>query len=77
MHIEDCAKNLLYTDNMNEIEEQLIQCPYCGENQTVLIDCSVSRQTYIEDCQVCCQPINFDISIKNGELYVEVKSDNE
>lgn len=63
---------------MNEIEEQLIQCPYCGEGQTVLIDCSIASQQYIEDCQVCCQPINLDISIStNGEISVTAKSENE
>lgn len=63
---------------MNEMEEQQIQCPYCGEMLTVLIDCSVNQQQYIEDCQVCCQPINFDISISSdGSLAVEVKTENE
>ena len=34
-----------------------IQCPYCGEEIEVLVDCSVPRQEYIEDCSVCCRPI--------------------
>ena len=69
---------LNYTWTMNEIEEQTIQCPYCGETLTVLIDCSIPEQQYIEDCQVCCQPINFDILINsNSSLTVKVKTENE
>lgn len=50
-----------------------IQCPYCGEGQTLFIDASVRRQQYIEDCQVCCQPIELDIWVdKEGELQVTV-----
>lgn len=48
---------------MNGLEERAVQCPYCGETITVLIDCSVPHQTYIEDCQVCCHPITFDVLI--------------
>jgi hypothetical protein len=44
----------------------------------VLIDPSDSQQQYIEDCQVCCKPINFLISEStNGELDVQVYSDDE
>lgn len=34
-----------------------IMCPYCGEQIEVVVDASVSRQEYIEDCSVCCRPI--------------------
>ena len=63
---------------MNEIEKQQIQCPYCGETIIVLIDCSVPQQNYIEDCQVCCRPIGFDVAIDHtGELLVVVSHEDE
>jgi hypothetical protein len=34
-----------------------VQCPYCGETLTVRLDLSAGSQSYVEDCQVCCQPI--------------------
>ena len=34
-----------------------VQCPYCGEPIDTLIDLSAGSFRYIEDCQVCCQPI--------------------
>ncbi|MGB5448633.1 MAG: CPXCG motif-containing cysteine-rich protein [Woeseiaceae bacterium] len=63
---------------MRELNEHSIECPYCGENISVLVDPSVHRQDYIEDCQVCCRPINFNIEIEHdGEASIRVASDNE
>ena len=63
---------------MNELEESVIECPYCGESITVLIDTSVDQQNYIEDCQVCCRPINFDVLIQhNGEMRLSVSHEDE
>ena len=39
------------------MEEYFFLCPYCGEEISVLVDLSCPSQTYIEDCEVCCQPI--------------------
>jgi len=56
---------------LNQLTEKSIGCPYCGESIKVLIEPSDIEQQYIEDCQVCCQPINFQISESvNGDLLV-------
>ena len=34
-----------------------VQCPYCGESFETAVDWSAGAFRYIEDCQVCCQPI--------------------
>jgi len=63
---------------LNQLTEKSIGCPYCGESIKVLIEPSDIEQQYIEDCQVCCQPINFQISESvNGDLLVRVYSDDE
>ena len=63
---------------MNQIDINNVQCPYCGEMIEVLIDCSVPHQNYIEDCQVCCRPIIFDVSIEqDGIPYVLVSHEDE
>ena len=63
---------------MNELESRNIQCPYCGELIDILIDCSIENQNYIEDCQVCCRPINLDISVDPvGAIVVLVTHENE
>ena len=50
------------------LSERRVYCPYCGEAITILIDTSAGSQTYVEDCQVCCQPMNIVIEVDNGEL---------
>lgn len=63
---------------MNELIEHEVYCPYCGENIDVLVDGSVPDQRYIEDCQVCCRPIIFDVTVQgDGELFVSVSSEDE
>jgi hypothetical protein len=46
---------------MNGVESVDIGCPYCGETIEILIDCSVHKQSYIEDCEVCCRPIDIGV----------------
>lgn len=42
---------------MDELVSVERPCPYCGEFIELLIDHSVPRQRYTEDCAVCCQPM--------------------
>lgn len=48
--------------------EHFFQCPYCWEEISVLLDPSVSNQSYIEDCEICCNPIEFQVSFEDNEL---------
>jgi hypothetical protein len=49
--------------------ETAVSCPFCGEDFTLVVDCSVDgEQTYIEDCFVCCRPIQFGVDCADGEL---------
>ena len=34
-----------------------VQCPYCGESIDTVMDLSAGSFRHVEDCQVCCQPI--------------------
>ena len=55
-----------------------IGCPYCGETIDVVIDDSVEQQQYIEDCWVCCRPINFEVSVDpDATVHVRCWADNE
>lgn len=47
--------------------EHFFQCPYCWEEISVLLDPSVS-QSYVEDCEVCCNPIDISVEFESGEL---------
>ena len=39
------------------VVEHFSTCPYCGETISFVLDLSVPEQAYIEDCEVCCNPI--------------------
>ena len=44
-------------------------CAYCGEPSTTFIDISGGlTQQYVEDCQVCCQPIQIRFEVAGDRL---------
>lgn len=53
---------------MDEVEK-FFKCPYCLEKISMLLDVSVEApQTYIEDCEVCCQPIQIQFEAHDGKV---------
>ncbi|MFO1434863.1 MAG: CPXCG motif-containing cysteine-rich protein [Gammaproteobacteria bacterium] len=49
--------------------EQECECPYCGEEISVIVDLSNDGyQDYVEDCEVCCRPMQIRINIEDGFL---------
>jgi hypothetical protein len=48
--------------------ERFFQCPYCWEEISMLMDPSVAEQTYVEDCEVCCNPIEVSSKFEANEL---------
>ncbi len=53
-------------------------CPYCGESIDLVVDGSVQDQRYVEDCPVCCQPIELSVWVdEQGEARVVAHSGDE
>jgi cysteine-rich CPXCG protein len=48
--------------------EHSFSCPYCGEEISMVLDLSVYRHTYVEDCEVCCNPIEVTYTVQDDEL---------
>ncbi|TWO33446.1 CPXCG motif-containing cysteine-rich protein [Seonamhaeicola sediminis] len=48
--------------------EHYFTCPYCWQVISVLIDSSIQNQNYIEDCEVCCNPIAISFQIYNSDI---------
>ena len=46
---------------MNADSSERVVCPYCGERISIAIDGGADAQRYIEDCEVCCRPIVFEV----------------
>jgi hypothetical protein len=54
------------------------QCAACGEWNSTTVDASAGRrQSYVEDCQVCCKPnvlhIEFDLSSQEFGITAELE----
>jgi hypothetical protein len=55
------------------ISEVRRHCPFCAEPITLVVDYSAGSQAYIEDCQVCCQPMDVTvITDADGHRSVQV-----
>ena len=50
------------------LDSQDIECPYCGEVISLLLDTSAGSQRYIEDCHVCCRPIEVRVSVDDDGM---------
>lgn len=49
-------------------KEHHFSCPYCWEFISMLLDLSVPGQVFVEDCEVCCHPIEIRYAAAEGEL---------
>jgi transcription elongation factor Elf1 len=47
--------------------EHFFQCPHCWEKISMLLDPSVNS-VYVEDCEVCCNPIEINARFVDNEL---------
>jgi cysteine-rich CPXCG protein len=54
-------------------------CAFCGEDNEVLVDPSGGRrQTFTEDCTVCCRPNLITLTVADdGEVDVQVTREYE
>ena len=48
--------------------EHFFTCPYCWERISMILDSYEEQSDYIEDCEVCCRPIEIKFSIVNERL---------
>ena len=50
--------------------EQFVEatCPYCSETILLHLDVAAGSQSYVEDCQVCCQPMLVSVEVRDGVL---------
>lgn len=54
-----------------------VVCPYCGEAIEMLVELTIGDQAYIEDCSVCCQPIECRTLVAGGKATIELSRDDE
>lgn len=61
------------------LEASRIDCPYCGESFDISVDCSAGTAQYVEDCPVCCQPIDIaaEVGFDGTLLGVQARRNDE
>ncbi|MGB5326976.1 MAG: CPXCG motif-containing cysteine-rich protein [Gammaproteobacteria bacterium] len=63
---------------INQLIEVAVQCPYCWEKISLLVDTSIEMQEYVEDCEVCCRPIDFFVEVdEQGLASVDARLQDE
>ena len=62
---------------MDSLFLETIHCPYCGESIEIQVDASAGEQAYIEDCQVCCRPIELQLRWQGEHWQVEARRDDD
>ncbi len=48
--------------------EHFFTCPYCWQEISFVLDLSAGEQSYIEDCEVCCRPIQIQYSVDGDDV---------
>lgn len=56
-----------------------VRCPYCGARVELDVDDGGwSRQSYVQDCPVCCQPWQVEVARDEfGDLSAVLKTGDE
>ncbi len=48
--------------------EHFFTCPHCWQMISMILDLSIAEQNYVEDCEVCCNPIQIDFTVHDLDL---------
>jgi hypothetical protein len=61
-------------DGMEPTQFVTIACPYCGESYETRVDLTCGSFDYVEDCQICCQPIDLRVAVNDAGELIDVKA---
>ena len=50
-----------------------VRCPWCGERFQTRVDLTSDEPSYVEDCEVCCRPIEFHIERDAGGALIALR----
>lgn len=54
-----------------------LTCPYCGEPVELLVDETAGSATYVEDCPVCCSPMQVQVTVEGDRVSVSARTGDE
>jgi hypothetical protein len=50
------------------MDEIYLTCPYCAQEVSMLVDPTDGTHEYVEDCEVCCNPISVKLKVEDREI---------
>ena len=57
-------------------DSEAFACPWCGETNWVELEPDDAGQTVLQDCAVCCRPIEIDLpGLENPEATLVVRAE--
>ena len=62
---------------MENLDYRVLSCPYCGESIELTLDASAGAQRYIEDCSVCCRPIEVTLHYDGNAWALIARRDDD
>jgi len=62
------SKSRFPNDRCSSVKRHFFLCPHCGERISVLLDLTASFQRYVEDCEVCCNPVEIIFRTDEGVI---------
>ncbi len=72
--LESVLKEVTADSDRERFEDWLsLECPYCGESFEVHVTSEQDGQSLIEDCAVCCRPVQLLVEIQDGEIQVDAQ----
>ncbi len=48
--------------------EHYFSCPHCFQEISISIDGSIKKQQYVEDCEICCNPLLITIEVEGDKI---------
>lgn len=54
-----------------------VTCPYCGEAIELVVDASAGPASYVEDCPVCCHPMQVGVTVDGDRIDVVVATGDD
>ena len=53
-------------------DQFVVVCPYCGEQVEIYLEPDV-KGSFVQDCEVCCNPWTVSVSVDGDDRYVNVE----
>jgi len=69
--LHGCLARIIAVGSPQVSDEFLVTCPFCGEQLEIYVEPDVNG-SFVQDCEVCCNPWRVHVSGRNEDRVVHV-----